>query len=203
MEKLVSKLYIESSKIVKLLQYIDKKYVNNDNIKQIAASINDRQVENKEWLVDHVKQYYNIYPRIPKVAVLAGWFGLAGHMLTEVMSCDVTIIDKDPECRQVGKLLYPHLNHITEDLNNFDVGGFNIIICTACEHITDEEINNILRKKDNSTVVFLQSNNYNEVIEHINCKSSMYNFADCLQLKNKKQFTLALDKYERYMVIGK
>ena len=31
----------------------------------------------------------------------------------------------------------------------------------------------------------------------------MYNFAECLQLKDKKQFALALDKYDRYMVIGK
>ena len=66
------------SKIVKLLQYINKKYINDNNIKQIAASINHRQVENKEWLVDHVR-YSKLYQRIPKVAVLAGWFGLAGY----------------------------------------------------------------------------------------------------------------------------
>ena len=203
MEKLVSTLHIESSKIVKLLQYIDKKYVNNNNIKQIAASINHRQVENKEWLLDHVMRYSKLYQRIPKVAVLAGWFGLAGHMLTRVMTCDVTIVDKDPECRQIGRLLYPQLNHITSDLNDFDVSGFNILICTACEHITDDEINSILRKKDKSTVVFLQSNNYYEINEHINCKEDVNDFAKSLRLDALKKYTLALDKYERFMVIGK
>ena len=217
MEGLVSEISIKSSRIRAVLSFISSNYLAHPIISSIANSINDNQVTNKKWLVSHVVSYINntlsnqkevplkfrLLKETPSVLILAGWYGLGGWLLTEQTPCDVTVVDKDPECAKVGKALYPNLIFKTADLNNFDVSGYDIIICTSCEHITDEEINSVLHKKDKSTVVFLQSNNYNEIHEHINCKKSVDDFADSLKLSSYKKYTLSLDKYERFMIIGK
>ena len=203
MEKMVPGVSIKSNHVRKLLKRLNKEYISHPILEDIANSINYNQITNKEWLVDLLSQYSDVMPYHPKVLVLAGWYGLAGYMIANEMPCIVTVVDKNPDCAVIGKVLYPHLNHITSDLNEFDVSEYDIIICTACEHITDNEINNVLRKKDKSTVVFLQSNNYNEVKDHINCKISVDDFANSLQISSCKKYTLSLDKYERFMVIGK
>ena len=216
MEELVSEISVKSSRVRAVLGFISSNYLAHPIISNIANSINDNQVKNKEWLVSHVVSYINNshsnqqgvrdkfkLKNTPSVLILAGWFGLGGWLLTEQTPCDVTVVDKDPECAKIGKALYPNLLHKTADLNNFEVSGYDIIICTSCEHITDDEINGVLRKKDKSTVVFLQSNNYNEIDEHINCKKSVDDFANGLKLSTSKKYTLSLDKYERFMVIGK
>ena len=216
MEGLVSEIFIKSSRVRAVLGFISSNYLAHPIISNIANSINDNQVKNKQWLVSHVVSYINNtlsnqkevplkfkLKDTPSVLVLAGWYGLGGWLLTEQIPCHVTVVDKDPECAKIGKALYPNLLHKTADLNNFDVLGYDIIICTSCEHITDDEINSVLSKKDKSTVVFLQSNNYNEIKDHINCKKSVDDFANSLTLSSYKKYTLTLDKYERFMVIGK
>ena len=199
----MSEIFIKSSRLRELLKWIGSNYIAVPILHDIANHINERQIENKEWLVDHVKEYIQMFPKEPKILILAGWYGLAGRMITDNIPCDVTVIDKNPECALVGRRLYPNLVHKTAGLNDFEISGYNIIICTACEHITDNEINNVLRKKDKSTVVFLQSNNYNEIEDHINCKKSVDDFANSLKLSSYKKYILSLDKYERFMVIGK
>jgi len=204
MEKLVSEISIKSSDIGRVLRRINKLYVSHPIILDIENSINSNQISNKEWLVDFVSQYGNRhFPRHPRILILAGWYGLAGYMIANEIPCTVTVVDKNPNCATIGEALYPHLNHVTADLNDFDVSGYSAIVCTACEHITDDEINSVLYKKDKSTIVFLQSNNYNEIKDHINCKKSVNDFANSLTLSSYKKYTLSLDKYERFMVIGR
>ena len=200
----MSEISIKSKRIGAVLRCINKLYVSHPILLDIENSFNPNQVTNKEWLVDHVSQFGDRhFPRHPKILILAGWYGLAGFMIANEIPCSVTVLDKNPDCAIIGRVLYPHLNHITGDLNDFDVKGYTVIVCTACEHITDDEINSVLLKKDKSTIVFLQSNNYNEVKDHINCKKSVNDFANSLQLNSYKKYTLSLDKYERFMVIGK
>ena len=216
MEELVSEIFIKSSRVRAVLGFLSSNYLAHPIISNIANSINENQVKNKQWLVSHVISYINNtlsnqkevplkfkLKETPSVLVLAGWYGLGGWLLAEKIPCDITVVDKDPECAKIGRAFYPNLIHKTANLNDFDVSGYDIIICTSCEHITDDEINGVLRKKDKSTVVFLQSNNYNEIDEHINCKKSVDDFANGLKLSTSKKYTLSLDKYERFMVIGK
>lgn len=199
----MSEVFIKSSRLRILLKRLSKDYISHPILDDIANSINYNQIVNKEWLLDSVLQYSSLLPKHPKILILAGWYGLSGHMIAYDLPCQVTVVDKNKDCAIIGKALFPNLNHVTADLNDIDVKGYTVIVCTACEHITDDEINSVLRKKDKSTVVFLQSNNYNEVKDHINCKKSVNDFANSLTLSSFKKYTLTLDKYERYMVIGK
>ena len=54
------------------------------------------------------------------------------------------------------------------------------VICTSCEHISDETLNKFLRTKKEQSLVVLQSNNYFGLKEHINCKNSLKEFTDSL-----------------------
>ena len=53
------------------------------------------------------------------------------------------------------------------------------------------------------SLIILQSNNYFEIEDHINCYNSVDEFEKSLKL-NTILFkgTLKLDKYDRYMIIG-
>ena len=165
-------------------------------VRDIANSVNKNQVKNKKWLIKYLQPYLDMYTDC-KILVAAGWHGLAAHFIDK----NVVSFDSNPVCRQIK--LFPNVKYETASIEDYDPSEFDIIICTSCEHITDNEINNVLRKKDKSTVVFLQSNNYNEIDEHINCKKSVNDFANSLKLSAYKKYTLSLDKYDRFMIIGK
>ena len=80
-----------------------------------------------------------------------------------------------------------------------------IVVCTACEHIDNEELDFMIRQKKPKLLMCLQSNNYYEVDSHINCSDTLEDFIASLPLKKilyagKKNYK---NKYDRFMVIGK
>jgi UDP-N-acetylmuramyl tripeptide synthase len=75
------------------------------------------------------------------------------------------------------------------------------IINTSCEHISDfaEWYNKI----PNGKLVVLQSNNYYEVEEHVNCVSDIYEFKDMAPMSTLLYMGMReLPKYTRFMLIG-
>ena len=52
----------------------------------------------------------------------------------------------------IGKA-FSNLKHVTSDINDTSLKNYDVIICTACEHISDEEINDVVNKKDKSTII--------------------------------------------------
>ena len=59
MEELVSEISIKSSRVRAVLGLLSSNYLAHPIISNIANSINDNQVKNKEWLVSHVVSYIN------------------------------------------------------------------------------------------------------------------------------------------------
>lgn len=181
-----------------ILEYaIDKIQSCNDfeTARSIANSVNKNQLKNKRWLVKHLQPYLDMYTD-PKIVVAAGWHGLAAHMINR----NVISFDMDPMCKSVK--LFPNVKYKTEKIEDFDPSLYDIIICTSCEHITDDVINDFISKKSSTSTVILQSNNYYYISDHINCKQSVDDFAESVQLKVLEKFTLKLEKYDRFMVIG-
>ena len=77
----------------------------------------------------------------------------------------------------------------------------NTIINTSCEHIEnwDKWWNSIPDGK----LCILQSNNYKELSEHINCVDNVDHFKSIAPMKNYLyEGDLNLGKYIRYMIIG-
>ena len=168
-------------------------------IKDIINSVNDNQIFNKEWLIESCFKHITNTSTV----IVGGWYGFLGDMLTRNDLCDdITICDMDPKCKQFGKQLYPQLKHITQRMSDIDPSYYNQIICTACEHISDNELNKFLSKRLGNKLTILQSNNYFGIDGHINCKDSLQEFKDSIDLQIIDSMELYTPKYNRFMVIG-
>lgn len=181
-----------------ILKYALKKIRDCDDIKlikDIADSVNDNQIKNKKWLVKHLTPYLDMYNDY-KIVVAAGWHGLAAHLINK----NVTSFDMNPLIKQVK--LFPNVKYKIATIEEFDPSSFDIIICTSCEHISDKVINDFIKKKKDTAIVVLQSNNYFEIKDHINCKNSCEEFADSIDMRILESYTLKLKKYNRFMLFG-
>ena len=178
-------------------------------VESILNSVNDNQIENKEWLVKTLERYYEtvkefpgLPPGLPKTVIAAGWYGLAGHFIKEKYNTEVTSFDMDHLCKRYGQDLFPNVRFQTSKIEDFDPKQYHIIICTSCEHISDKVINDFISKKHPAAIVVLQSNNYFSIKDHINCKSSLTEFEDSINLKKLWSGQKNFGEYDRYMVIG-
>ena len=179
-------------------------YITSDKkVKRIIESINDSQIESKTWLVENLKEHLDLFSSNPKICVAAGWYGLTAHLLRDYTDNKIVSFDIDPECEKIGNLLYDNIHFKTEDINDFDPKKFDIIICTSCEHITDDELNRFLDKRKSNSLVVLHSNNYYEIEEHINCKDSLQDFEKSVNLNILNSYEKRIEnKFDRYMIIG-
>lgn len=184
------------------LQTID--YITSDRkVKQIINSVNDNQIESKTWLVEKLKEHLDMFSNDVNICVAAGWYGLTAHLLREHTNGKLVSFDIDPECEIIGNHLYDNIKFVTEDINNFNPEKFDIIICTSCEHITDNELNNFLNKRKLNAIVVLQSNDYYEIKDHINCKNSLEDFEKSVNLRILNSYEKQIEnKFNRYMIIG-
>lgn len=181
-----------------VLKYALNKIQSLDDVEVIHSvvnSVNSNQLKNKRWLLKHLRPYLDIYTD-PKIVVAAGWYGLAAHLIDR----NVVSFDANPQCADMK--LFPNVNYKTCLIEDFNPAKFDVIICTSCEHISDDVLNNFLAKKNWNTLVVLQSNNYYSIPEHINCKQSCEDFANSVQLDVRKKLTLKCDKYDRFMLFA-
>lgn len=179
-------------------------------LKDILDSVSKSQWESKVWaveeLIKHVKGHHNM------CIVIGGWYGLFSHLLTERGFCHrIKNIDLDEECKTIGYGLCIH------DNIRFDIGDglsylydkrwnnhTRIFVCTACEHIDQDDLYKALSQKDEDMLVCLQSNDYYDVASHINCKENIDEFVDSLPLKTiLYKGVNPQPEYNRFMVIGK
>ena len=186
------------------------KITDNADIKSIINSVNSNQITSKEWLIDSISDRLEFIVKNPKVCVAAGWYGMLADKMRDFTDNKVVSFDIDPKCAEYGKIIYPEVSFKTADINDFHAGKYDILICTSCEHISDETLNKFLRTRKEQSLVVLQSNNYFGLDEHINCKNSLKEFTDSLSytvpsakinILNSSEKRIN-DKFDRYMVIG-
>ena len=204
--KIVGNEITEDMDLLKLIGKIS----NNEDIKSIVNSVNSNQNMSKEWLVDNISQRLDFVVENPRVCVAAGWYGMLADKMRDFTNNKVVSFDVDPKCAQYGKIMYPEVSFKTADINDFHAGQYDVIMCTSCEHVSDETLNKFLRTRKEQSLVVLQSNNYFGLEEHINCKNSLKEFIDSLtyavpsakiNILNSSEKRIN-DKFDRYMVIG-
>ena len=183
----------------KVLQVIDR-ITTDQKVKSIINSLNDNQEQSKNWLIEKSGQFLSMLIE-PKIVVLAGWYGNLANKLTQFSNHKITSIDIDEECKTIGKKLYDNVRFKTEDINNTDVNNYNVVVCTSCEHIKD--FNTIYDKITKGSLVILQSNNYKDVKEHVNCKDSLTDFISSIKVeKLLYSGEIHFEKFTRFMIIG-
>jgi len=189
---------------LKILKCIDN--LNSDPIiKTIINSVNKDQIENKKWLIEKLTPYLHLYEK-PKILVVAGWYGLLSDMLSKQIDDVVHSSDKDINCAKIGiKMFDNKVKYITKDIADYKehhLKNYDVLICTSCEHIDDLLINSFISKKRKDSLIVLQSNNFIGIEDHINCKKSLKDFKNNINLNIQYEGKKSFEKYDRYMIIG-
>ena len=201
-------------KILDTITYIYNRSTNEEDydlfrFKDVLDSFSEGQLFNKNWAVQELNKL--IDNTHEECIVIGSWYGLFSYMLAESgFKGNIINIELDPMCNIIARKLKIHDNIIfklgdgMELFNELNYAN-KVMVCTACEHIDDEELYFTLQQKHPNMLVCLQSNNYYEIDSHINCKDSLQDFLGSLPLKNilYSGTRRHKDEYDRFMVIGK
>ena len=197
-----------------------------DRIVDVLNSLSKNQYVSKDWLIEKLNDYphhfkYKSLDKKINICLLASWYGLLAYRMIDKFKlkqiANIDCIDFDPKSKSVaqnlwkkidadnlenGKLTY--IKFIEQDINDIKDLNYPLVICTSCEHLEQKLIDNIIDKLEQHTLVVLQSNNYKEVNEHINCVDTKENFANqyVSKLRNMKIYEKDFIKYKRFMIIG-
>jgi len=200
-------------------------FVNNIDIDDDCFSRG--QLQSKLWLVKELKK---LKVDLGTVYLCAGWYATLATMLFESgMKVDkIRSFDIDPSCVDIAetfnkpwfvdnwrfKAVTKDIMHITYDehwweswsnANNrmskpiLDIP--DTIINTSCEHIPN--FAEWYAKIPDGKLVVLQSNNYFEIDEHVNCVNDIYEFKTMAPMTTLLYIgEIELSKYTRFMLIG-
>ena len=180
----------------------------------VLNCFNKNQYKCKKWLVDCLNNYEYHFKNKTKdsidIAVLGGWYGLTAKLLKNYFAVkqirNIYSYDFDPYTKKLGRMFFNDIEFVEMDIKDLEIAekSFSIIINTSCEHMEQEIINQTIAKAPKETLFVLQSNNYIEIDEHINCSASLQDFADKFKdnLKSVKMYELDMEKYTRFMLIG-
>jgi len=181
------------------------------------------QIDSKLWLIEELEK---LNLDLGKTFLLAGWYGiLASFMFNSKLKFEyIRSFDKNPECHEIAETLnrYYVTNGWRFKATTFDILDITFplqyntlrrngtkcqqeeypetIINTSCEHMNDSWFNKIPYE----LICILQSNDFTKINDHTNCVYSID------EMKNKYPLSeiyyegeLQLQKYNRYMLIGK
>jgi|SaaInl85LU_5_DNA_1037374.scaffolds.fasta_scaffold47374_2 hypothetical protein len=209
-------LYKNALKIIEFI-YTDSKYNPNVDLYRsfdIINSVNDAQLNSKEWLVEKLLPFLSDY-KLRDIIIMGSWYGITGMLLKNHLDENIQIhnVDTDPSCEFYSHMLmggnkqYEKNWPITDDAVNYFIDKkhvFQLIINTSCEHMDPDDIRLILNSKPIDTLVCFQSNNYHADPEHINTHDSLDSFVESLDLVRVyyKGEMKPSEDYTRYMVIG-
>jgi hypothetical protein len=129
-------------------------------------------------------------------------------ILNEFLPKHVTSIDIDPNCQNIA-LAFNKYNHrldrftaLHADMFDVDYTNADTIINTSYEHVLPEDWHALVKKYPNALYI-IQSNNYPEPDDHINCVEYVDDLTDQLNFDTLfYKGTLETPIYKRFMVIG-
>ncbi len=185
------------------------------------------QLRSKLWLVHELKK---CNADLGTVFLCAGWYATLAVMLfqSNIKLLNVRSFDIDDTCVDIAETFNKpwfvdqwRFKSITQDIMDVDYDEHtwqywsnannrmskpitdtpNTIINTSCEHI--ENFAEWYDKIPDGKLVVLQSNNFFEVEEHVNCVNSIEEFAVKAPMQNiLYSGELFLPDYTRFMLIG-
>ncbi len=169
------------------------------------------QIQSKLWLINTISEKNKIV-RNTEIVIHDGWNGLLANMLfnSEIGIKKITSVDVDPVCKEIATTVNKRyemegkFEAVTCDMVDYEYKTEPyIVINTSCEHITHEKYKKWLANVPNSAQIIVQSNDYYELEEHVNCYDSLDQFTRKSMLEIEVKDDIQLPKYKRFMVIGK
>ena len=210
-----------------------EKYTNSKFVKPLKSLDNidldcfsRGQIASKKWLIEELKK---IDKNLGTVFLCAGWYATLVPMLEEadIKFDKIRSFDIDKEVWKIAEVFNKDLvlddwkfKATTQDIHdiNYNTNRYNTvksngeteqlkdspdtIINTSCEHI--ENFASWYAKLPTGKLVIMQSNNYFDIPEHVNCVHDISQFEQMTPMQ-EVYFTgeLKLEKYTRYMRIGR
>ena len=183
---------------------------NSDDRDRVLECFWGGQLNSKSWLIEQVAHHCNV--KNAKIVVYGGWYGVLSTMLfnSSLGIKHITSVDIDPKCKDIATTMNKRyemegkFESVTADMCEYEYKtNPYFVINTSCEHITQEQYNKWLDKVPGDAQIVLQSNNYFELEEHVNCMKSLADFERKSKLKVSEKMELELPKYTRYMLIGR
>ena len=185
------------------------------------------QLESKKWLVETLS---TLNVNLGTVFLCAGWYGTLATMIFEngISVEKIRSFDIDDSCIQIAEIFNKpwmvddwKFKALTQDINdiNFESYSWQVwsnknnryshpivespdtIVNTSCEHIGN--FDEWYAKIPSGKLVILQSNDYFEVKEHVNCSKDLATFVAQTPMQTELFYgELLLPKYKRFMRIG-
>lgn len=214
--------YVLDSDLVRILERFEKEKPEYN----LHDAFTQGQLRSKLWLLKHLRDI-----DLGTVFICAGWYGTLARAMFEndrIHFDKIRSFDIDPKCTEVADMInkqwnkedwkFKALHSDILDVNYTEhswtfwsikndreshplTDSPNTIINTSCEHI--EKFTDWFNLIPKSKLVALQSNNYFEIKDHINCVNSLDEFKQQAPLNNIiYEGELELEKYTRYMIIG-
>jgi hypothetical protein len=176
----------------------------------LGGALNKNQIASKLWLAQALLE--NAGPRHPRVLVLGGWLGVLAAVLLHDprFSIDrIVSVDIDASCAPVAQAL--NATHVrsgrfesrTADMLSLDYASeaFDLTINTSCEHLSDFAA--WWARIPRGRLCVLQSNDYFDCDEHVNCVADLAGFARAAPLaRTLFAGERRIRRYTRFMLIG-
>ena len=189
-----------------LVYEMQKKLETREEIIRYSSTYCKTQVESKKELIRGLNSCLSNQPY--RFFVIGPWYGtlIVPYLLNNFNVEHLTLIDIDKSVRRLLK------SYTRSQCDNFTVDDYNVfettnwldqitsntvIINTSCEHMPN------MMQLDAKAVYALQSNNYYDHPEHVNCVNDLEEFAlksGLNHLTYSSQITF--DKYTRFTIIG-
>ena len=175
----------------------------------VRDSLSDGQTASKLWVVEALSQFLEVNHK--RVGVFGGWVGILCRMLYDFNGVkSVDNIEIDGSLKKINQLtMGEHLDtfkFIHSDMFDFDYQQrqYDVYINTSGEHI--KCIKDWIEKIPSGKIVIIQSNDYYQHPQHINCVASEQELeAKAIEAKNVKDIIyrgrLSLPVYNRFMII--
>jgi len=201
--------------------------VDNHNA-DLSDALSWGQLKSKRWIIDELEK---LDISLGTVYICAGWYGTLAAMLFN-SKCNIEKIrsfDIDNNCLEIADCINRlqvkdgwKFKAITQNIHDIDYKKHiwqtwskannrlsypiedipDTIINTSCEHI--ENFAEWYDKIPDGKLVILQSNNYYDIEDHVNCVAGPLEFAEQSPMARVLyQGALELPKYTRFMRIGR
>lgn len=168
------------------------------------------QVRSKVWLIDRLKTCsFNTVSH--NIVIHGGWNGVLASLLfnSDLIVNSIVSVDIDPVCKEIASTVNKRqeidgrFTAVTCDMAEYKYERTpTLVINTSTEHVTDEKLQTWFNNIPHGSLVALQSNNYFDLDEHINCVSSPTELAKKVPIKVLDMSEFETPKYKRFMVIG-
>ena len=170
------------------------------------------QLRSKEWLIEKLSlalQQHTVSSSPVSIEIHGGWVGVLASMLfqSDIPIKRIYSLDIDPNCEHIATIMNKveemqgRFKASTGDMCNL-ISFVDVVINTSCEHITQEQYETWLNKRNDTQLLVLQSNNY-KIEEHIRTADSLEEFKKQSNINVEWAGELVLPLYTRWMIIGR